>query len=98
VDPQVAIEVARQSAHLVLLLSAPILIVGVITGVVIGVLQAMTQIQDQSIMFVAKLVAAVVVISICMPWFVEHYSGFSRDLIEQIPSTVFQGSTDQAGY
>ena len=92
-DPQIAIDVARQSVHMVLLLAAPVLIVGVAVGLVVGVLQAMTQIHDQTVMFVAKLVAAVVVISICMPWFVEHYTGFSRDLIQQIPETVFESST-----
>ncbi len=88
-DPQIAIEIARQSVFLVLLLAAPVLVVGVIVGIVVGVLQAVTQIQDQTVMFVTKLVAAVVIISICAPWFVEHYSEFSRDLIQQIPSTVF---------
>lgn len=91
-DPQIAIEVARQSVHLVMLLAAPILLVGLAVGIVVGVLQAMTQIHDQTVMFVTKLVAAVVVISICMPWFVEHYTGFSRDLIQQIPNTVFDSA------
>ena len=89
-DPQVAIEIARQSVFLVLLLAAPILIVGVVVGIVIGALQAMTQIHDQTVMFVTKLVAAVIVIGVCMPWFVEHYTGFSRDLIQQIPETIFE--------
>ncbi len=91
-DPQIAIEVARQSVHLMMLLAAPILLVGLAVGIVVGVLQAMTQIHDQTVMFVTKLVAAVVVISICMPWFVEHYTGFSRDLIQQIPNTVFDSA------
>lgn len=92
-DPQIAIDVARQSVHLVLLLAAPVLLVGVAVGIVVGVLQAMTQIQDQTVMFVTKLVAAVVVISICMPWFLEHYTGFSRDLIQQIPNTIFESQS-----
>jgi len=89
-DPQIAIDVARQSVHLVLLLAAPVLLVGVVVGIVVGALQAMTQIQDQTVMFVTRLVAAIVVISICMPWFLEHYTGFSRDLIQQIPNTIFE--------
>jgi len=91
-DPQIAIEIARQSVYLVLLLAAPVLIVGVAVGIVVGVLQAVTQIHDQTLMFVTKLVAAVVVIGICAPWFVEHYSSFSRDLIQQIPETLFDKS------
>lgn len=89
-DPQVAIDVARHSIHTVLLLCAPVLIVGVIVGVVVGVVQAMTQIQDQTVMFVAKLVATVLVLSICMPWLLEHYVGYSRDLIQQIPTNIVE--------
>jgi len=92
-DPQFAIDIARQCVQMVLLLAAPVLLVGVAVGIVVGVLQAMTQIHDQSVMFVTKLVAAVVVISICMPWFMEHYTEFSRDLIQQIPETIFERST-----
>lgn len=92
-DPQVAIDIARQSIHVVLLLAAPVLIVGVVVGIVVGVLQAMTQIHDQTIMFVIRLVAAAVVVSICLPWLVEHYAVFSHELIQQIPNTVFEGGS-----
>ncbi|MGI9517753.1 MAG: flagellar biosynthetic protein FliQ [Pirellulaceae bacterium] len=88
-DPQIAIDIARQSVHAVLWLSAPVLAVALLVGLIVGIMQAMTQVHDQTVLFVAKLVATVIVISICLPWFIEHYTGFSRDLIEQIPETVF---------
>lgn len=92
-DPQIAIDVARQAMSTVLMLSAPILIVGIVVGIFIGILQAMTQIHDQTVMFVVRLVTAVVVISICLPWMIEHYSSFSREMIQGVPSTVFAGTT-----
>ncbi len=91
-DPQFAIDIARQSVHTVLLLSAPVLGVALLVGLIVGLLQAMTQIHDQTVLFVARLVAAVIVISICLPWFMEHYTGFSRELIQQIPETVFKST------
>ena len=91
-DPQVVIDLSRQALATVLMLAAPVLVVGIVVGIVIGILQAMTQIHDQTVMFVTRLVAAVIVIGICLPWFVEHYSGFSRDLIQQIPETIFEGT------
>ena len=48
-------------------------------------------------MFVIKLAAALIVISICLPWFVEHYTVFSRDLIQGIPETVFDNSALWSG-
>ena len=87
-DPQVVIDLSRQALATVLMLAAPVLVVGIVIGIVIGILQAMTQIHDQTVMFVIRLVAAVVVISICLPWMIEHYSSFSRELIQSVPQNI----------
>ena len=88
-DPQVVIDVSRQTMNTVLMLSAPVLVVGIVVGIFIGILQAMTQIQDQTVMFVVRLVTAVVVISICLPWMIEHYTTYCREMIQGVPYTVF---------
>ncbi len=87
-EPQIAIDIGRDAVHMALTLSAPVLIVVAVVGVLVGFLQAVTQIQDQSILFAVRLAAAVVVISMCLPWLVEHYTGYSRELIEHIPTTI----------
>ncbi len=87
-DPQILIDISRQSAQVVLLLSAPVLIVALVIGLVVGTLQAMTQIQDQTTLFVTKLVAAVVVISLCLPWLLRQMTEYSRNVIEEIPRTI----------
>jgi flagellar biosynthetic protein FliQ len=91
-DPQLAIDIARQSSHIILLLAAPVLVATFAVGVAVGVLQAMTQIHDPTVMFVVKLAVAVAVISVSLPWMMEHYASFSRELIEQIPQTMFPGT------
>lgn len=90
-DPQIAIDTGRQAVHTVLLLGAPVLIVAAAVGIVIGILQAVTQIHDPAILFVSRLVAVVVVLSICLPWLVEQYTGYSREVIRQIPENVVAG-------
>ena len=87
-DPQSLVEISREAAQAVLVLSAPVLIVALVVGLVIGALQAMTQIQDQTTLFVAKLLATVVVISLCMPWLLQQITEYSRNVIEEIPQTI----------
>ncbi len=84
-DPQTSIDIARQAVHVGLWISAPMLIAGVLVGLIVGVLQAMTQIHDQTIQFVAKLVVTALIISLCLPWIFEHFGQYSRTLIQDIP-------------
>ncbi len=88
-DPQSVVDISREALQAVLLLSAPVLIVAAIVGIVIGLLQAVTQIHDPTVLFVARLVTVMVVLGVCMPWLVEHYTQYSRDTWQQIPQTVF---------
>lgn len=92
-DPQTTIDIGRQAVQAVLVFSAPVLIVAAVVGIIVGVLQALTQVQDQTILFVAKLIATVAVITLCIPWFLEHMTDYSRDLIQQIPATISENSS-----
>lgn len=87
-DPQIAVDVGRQAVQAALLMAAPVLAVAVLTGIVVGMLQAVTRIHDPSILFAARIVAALVVIGICLPWLAEYYTGYSREVIDQIPRTI----------
>ena len=92
-DPQIAIDIGRQSLFTALVLVAPVLVVAALVGVLVGFVQAITQINDQTILFVARIVAVVIVLGVCLPWLVEHYTGFSRELFQQIPRNTLTGSS-----
>ncbi len=87
-DPQTVIDIGRHAVQTVLVLGAPVLVVAALVGVLVGLLQAVTQINDQTVLFVARMIAVVIVLSICLPWLVEHYTGYSRELFQQIPQNV----------
>ena len=70
---------------MMLLTSAPVLVTGLVVGFVIGLFQAMTQIQEQTISFVPKLVAVVLVLSIMLPWLINQLVDYSHELISGIP-------------
>lgn len=63
-----AIEIVRESLTVMLMLSAPILAAGLIIGLVISVFQAVTQIQDQTLSFVPKIVVMAGVTILVTPW------------------------------
>jgi flagellar biosynthetic protein FliQ len=63
-----SLDLVRDALMLTLVLSAPILIVGLLVGLVISVLQAITQIQDQTLTFVPKIAAMLVVAVALLGW------------------------------
>ena len=56
-------------------------------GLLIGLIQALTQIQDQTISFVPKIVTMVLVLVMCLPWLIQRMMTYSEDLITNIPQT-----------
>ena len=90
-DAQVAIDLGREALMLALLISAPILLVGASVGLVIGLLQALTQVQDQTVAFVPKLVAMVLTLCLCMPWVVQRLLDYSQTLFTNIPRVISGG-------
>jgi flagellar biosynthetic protein FliQ len=84
-DPQTAIDLGREALWMSLLVGAPVLVAGLVVGLLVGLLQALTQIQEQTVSFVPKLVAMVVVLTLALPWLIDQFVEYSRQLIGHIP-------------
>jgi flagellar biosynthetic protein FliQ len=78
------LDVGRDAIWLVIQLSAPILIVGLIVGVGIGLLQALTQIQEQTLIFAPKIVAIFLSLLICLPLMGALMAGFMHQIAARI--------------
>ena len=87
-NPQDAIDLGREAVNMALVIGAPVLLAGMAVGLVVGLLQAVTQIQEQTVSFVPKLVAMVLVLSLMLPWLVHQMVQYSHDLIVNIPNTL----------
>ena len=72
----------------ILLLTAPILIVGTVVGLIISILQATTQIQDQTISFVPKIVAIMAALIIFGPWMFTVLRTYTIGIFNQLPNMV----------
>jgi flagellar biosynthesis protein FliQ len=86
-DLETAIDLVRNATHLALLVGAPILIVSMIVGLLISVLQAVTQIQEQTLNLVPKIVLMTLTMLIVLPWTIQRMMEYSITLFHEIPST-----------
>jgi flagellar biosynthetic protein FliQ len=78
------LDVGREAIWLTIQLSAPILIVGLIVGVAIGLLQALTQVQEATLVYAPKIVAIFVTLLVTLPLMGALMSGFMRHIGERI--------------
>lgn len=79
-----AIEIARAALVLVLTIVGPMLITSLIVGVVIGLVQALTQIQEMTLTFVPKLLAMGMVLLLCLPMIGHAMADFTQALSDRI--------------
>ena len=79
-----AVELCRNAVLLGLLISLPVLAAAMLVGLVVSIGQAVTQLQEQTISFVPKLVAMVVVTIFALPWAFNLLIDYARDLFQSI--------------
>ena len=84
-SPEFALDVGKQALILVVLLSAPILLLGLLVGVIISILQSVTQIQEMTLTFVPKIIVTVLAIIFFGPWMLRILMSYSIQLISQLP-------------
>ena len=82
------IEHLRIAYWKILMTAGPVLGVALAVGLVIGILQAATSINEQTLSFVPKLVAIFVTLVLAGPWMITILTDFMRRLIESIPSMI----------
>ncbi len=83
-DTNYLIEVTYRMLMIVLLLSLPVVIASVVFGILVGIVQAVTQVQDQSIAYGVKLIAAVIVIAMTARWAGGELVLYARQIFENI--------------
>jgi flagellar biosynthetic protein FliQ len=75
-----AIDLLKQAMLMALIIVGPILIIGMIIGLFISLVQAVTQIQEQTLTFVPKLFAMAIAVMIVMPWMFQRLIEYTRHL------------------
>jgi flagellar biosynthetic protein FliQ len=82
------VAIAKQSLFLALILTAPPVLVAMMVGLTISIIQATTQVQEQSLTFVPKLVAVAAVLAVAGPWMLAQLVSFTISIYDAIPMYV----------
>jgi flagellar biosynthetic protein FliQ len=83
-----AIDLTREAAVVALMVGSPIVLAGMLVGLIVSILQAVTQVHEQTLSFVPKLIAMVVATALCLPWMMARMVEYTSDLVHQIPSSL----------
>ena len=86
--PEYAINLGAEAIKLSLLLSLPLLGVGLVVGLLVAILQATTQIQETTLSFVPKIVAVLLTLLAVSPWIIQKIAAFTSNLIQSIPTII----------
>ena len=86
--PDVVLELCTQALELALRVGLPLLIAGLVVGLAVSVFQAVTQIQEQTLSFIPKVLGLVVVIVVAGPWMLGQIVVWTQELYGSIPNLV----------
>lgn len=84
--PDLAMQLLGDVLWNALLISAPLLAVTLVVGLLVSVVQVVTQVQEASLTFIPKVIASVVAMVVCGPWMLKRLVGFATTLIGNIPT------------
>jgi flagellar biosynthesis protein FliQ len=78
---QVAVDMTRRAMFITLELSLPVLLVGLVVGFLVSLLQAVTQIQEQTLSFIPKILAVAATLFLTLPWILTVLVDYTREMI-----------------
>ena len=87
-DSQQVFTYGQQSLYMLLTVSAPVLITVLVVGLLVSIFQAATQIHEQTLSFVPKIIACVAVLAVAGPWMLTTLVEFLQRTLQAIPTVV----------
>lgn len=83
-SPEFVIDLGRNAVKTVLLISSPMLLSGLIVGLMVSIFQAATQINEQTMTFIPKIVAVLVALILFAPWIIRIMLAFTQNIFQGI--------------
>jgi flagellar biosynthesis protein FliQ len=87
-NPESVITIAERGIYTVLIICGPLLVLALVVGLIISIFQATTQIQEQTLAFVPKIVAVLVGIVFFGPWMLSHMLSYATDIFSNLTRFV----------
>ncbi len=86
--PEMVMTIGQRALEITLLLSAPLLLTALATGLIVGAFQAATQINEMTLSFIPKLLGLALALVVAGPWMLKLIVGYTRELIASIPGLI----------
>ena len=86
--PELVMTIGQRALQLALMLGAPLLLTALAAGLLVGIFQAATQINEMTLSFIPKVLAMAAVLVLTGPWMLRVLTDFTRQLFENIPSLI----------
>jgi len=86
--PETVMSIGQRALEMALMLAAPMLLVGLVIGVLVGIFQAATQINEMTLSFIPKLLGIAATLVLAGPWMLKQLVSYTRVLIESIPGLI----------
>ncbi len=86
--PELVMNIGRQAIEMTLFLSGPLLLAALVIGLIISIFQAATQINEQTLSFIPKLLGMFIVLILAGPWMLQMMVDYIRRLFESIPQII----------
>ncbi len=87
-EPSAVVDIGRQALTIVILIAGPLLMAGLIVGLLVGVFQAVTQIHEMTLTFIPKILAIVGMLFYMLPWMILKLVNFVVNLYNSIPTLI----------
>ena len=91
ITQEAVIDIARDAIYIMIITSAPLLLVSLIIGLIISIFQTVTSIQEQTLTFVPKILAVFITMMICGSWMLDNMSNFMIELWSRFSFFVSMG-------
>lgn len=86
--PETVTTIMAEAIKITLLVSAPMLIIGLLVGLAISVFSAVTQIQEMTLTFVPKIIVVLLALLLTLPWIIEKLTTYTINLFASIPTLI----------
>jgi flagellar biosynthetic protein FliQ len=86
--PETVMTIGTKALEMTLLLAAPLLLMALAVGLLVGVFQAATQINEMTLSFIPKLIGMAVTLVVAGPWMLKIMVSYTRELFESIPRLI----------
>ena len=87
-SPETVVTVGRHALEMTLMLAAPLLLTALAVGLIVGIFQAATQINEMTLSLIPKLLAMAAMLALTGPWMLRTLVEYTRNLIESIPGMI----------